>query len=357
MNIPDELLLEDLTILPMSFREYRALNEGFHNFLPGHIEQKKSHAKEVFDMIQKSYADQGGIRGNGFSSPDDMVNIPFWKLSKKDGKVNAAALYKDSGGRKRICTTTDGSIEGKRAAADIVVNDLKQQRAHLEVSGKSLSFLKKLMPITDHVHSYASAEKFHKSRGDTISRPEPDDKEVLRHPELKDHMYSRIIGGHAHTKIMLGNLGNPITESSVYDKKHELENGKDSPLSQTPFKKGDWTFDPKGHAPSQAKEHRPNWPSEYWHQLHDKVHAVLNDHKQQVVAKGLHAKPAKNGECLFYSSKQKQGYFANVDHENKKIRLITVLAPGHSRITKPTDQKIVLDHVELSENIQIIILD
>lgn len=357
MNL-DELLLEDLSIPLLSFNEYRKMNESFHNFLPNDVEKKKAHAKEVFDLVQKSYADQGGIKGSGFNSPDDMVkHMPMWKLAKRDGKVTAAALYKDTEGRKRVATSTDGSDHGKKAAGDIVVNDLKQKRAHMEVSGKSLSFLKKLMPITDHLHSYESAEKYHKSRGDVISRPAPDDKEVLRHPELKDHMYSRVIGGHAHTKVMLGTTGKSITEASVYDKDHEQANGKDSPLSQEPFKKGDWSFNPKGHAPSQAKEHRPTWKPEYWHQLHDKVHAVLGDHKKQLVAKGSHAQPVKNGECLFYSSKQKQGYFANVDHGKKEIRLITVLAPGHSRATKPTDQRIVLDHTEFPENVQLILLD
>ena len=49
-------------------------------------------------MIQKAYADQGGMHGSGFKSPEDMVkNIPMWKLSKKDGKVTSVAMYKDSG--------------------------------------------------------------------------------------------------------------------------------------------------------------------------------------------------------------------------------------------------------------------
>ncbi len=353
MTEHEELLLEDLSIKPVSFIEYRLMNEGFHNFLPSDIDKKNSHAKEVFDMVQKSYADQGGIKGSGFNSPEDMVkNIPMWKLSKKDGKVNAAALYKDTQGRKRVSTSTDGSDAGRKAAGDIIVNDLKQQRAHMEVSGKSLSFLKKLMPIKDHLHSFESAEKFHKSRGDTITRPSEDDKEVIRHPELKDHFYSRNIGGETHTKVMLGTQGNKITEATVYDKDVERENGKDSAMSPEPFKKGDWTFNPKGHAPSQAKNHRPEFTPAYWHQLHDKVHNVLQDHTKQLIKRGEMPKRVKNGECLFYSGKQQQGYFANIDHSKKEVRLITVLAKGHQRVTKPTDQKIVLDHVENNENYQ-----
>lgn len=351
----DELLLEDLSIEPLTFTEYRMLNEVYHNFLPSDVEKKKAHAKEVFDMVQKSYADRGGIKGSGFSSPEDMIkHIPMWKLAKKDGKVISASLYKDQNGRKRVAASSNGSDEGKKAAGHMMISDLKLKRAHMEVSGKSLSFLKKIADIKPHLHSYEAAEKFHKSRGDSISRPSDDDKEVARHPELKDHMYSRMIGGHLHTKVMIGHQGNRITEAKVYDKEHEQENGKDSPLGQETFKKGDWTFNPKGHAPSQAKEHRPDWKPEYWHTLHDKVHAVLNDHEQQHVDKGQFKQKVKSGEALFYSRKQKQGYFANVDHNKKEIRLITVLPPGQSRITKPTDQRIILDSVDL---LQIIYVD
>lgn len=352
----EEILLEDLSIENPSFSEYRYINEVFHNFLPSDTHKKKAHAEEIYGMLQKSYADQGGIKGTGFDSPDDMVkNIPMWKVSKKNGVVNAAALYKDTSGRKRVATTSNGTPEGRKAAGDIVMNDLKQKRAHMEISGKSLSFVKKLMDLKPHLHSFESAKKFHESRGDEITRPSDDDKEVVRHPELKEHMYSRIIGGQHHTKVMLGTMNKHITEASVYDKSEERENGKDSSLSPEPFKKGDWTFKPKGHAPSQAKERRPDWRPEYWHQLHDKVHAVLKDHTKQAVKKGELPKKAKNGEVLFYSGKQRQGYFANVDHNKKEIRLITVLPAGQSRITKPTDQKIILDHVE--EDVQIIYLD
>lgn len=207
----EEILLEDSTIEILTFTQYRELSESFHNFLPSHQDKKHAHAQEVFDLVQNSYADQGGIHGTGFASPDDMVqNLPMWKLSKRDGKVNAAALYKDSYGRKRVAISTDGTPEGRKAAGDIVMNDLKQQRAHLEVSGKSLSFLKKLMPISDHLYTFDSAQKFHAGRGETIDRPSDTDPEVLRHPDLKDNLYTRKIGSHKHTKVMLGQIGNKI---------------------------------------------------------------------------------------------------------------------------------------------------
>ena len=207
-----EKLLKDLSIdSSITFKEYLQLEESFHNFLPQHEQEKKQHAKEVFDMVQKSYASQGGIHGSGFKSPEDMIqNIPFWKLHKKDGKIHAVALYKNKNGRKRVSLATDGTDIGKTAASNIVVHDLKQQRAHMEVSGKSLSFLKKNINLKDHLHSFDSAKKFHESNNDQVARPAADDPEVVRHPELKDHMYTREIGGQLHTKVMLGYQGKTI---------------------------------------------------------------------------------------------------------------------------------------------------
>jgi hypothetical protein len=209
----DELLIEDKEIkITNTFKEYLTLNESFHNFLPQHEDKKKEHAKEVFDMIHKSYESQGGIHGSGFKSPEDMVkNIPMWKVHKKDGKIHAVALYKDKAGHKRVALGTDGSDTGKSAASNIVTSDLKQKRAHMEVSGKSLSFLKKHTNLKEHLHSFESAKKFHENNGDKIEKPEHDDPEVVRHPELKDHMYTRDIGGQKHTKVMLGYLHKNIT--------------------------------------------------------------------------------------------------------------------------------------------------
>lgn len=235
----DELLLEDFEILPITFTEYRMLNETFINLLPSHIEAKKKHAKEVFDLIHKSYESQGGIKGTGFSSPEEMINhIPMWKLHKKDGKIRSVAMYKDAEGRKRVALGTDGTDEGKKSATHVVTADLQRSRAHMEVSGKSLSFLKKHIDLNPHLHSFESAKKFHATRGDKITRPAEDDPEVVRHPEFKDHFYSRAIGGHQHTKLMLGTQGKTITEATLYTKAEEIDRGKQSSLSPRSFQEG-----------------------------------------------------------------------------------------------------------------------
>lgn len=362
MNEYEELLLEDLSIGIMSFSEFRKLNESFHNFLPSDVDKKTTHAKEVFDLIQKSYADQGGMHGSGFSSPEDMVkNIPLWKLSKKEGKVNSAALYKDSNGRKRVAVATDGTEAGKKAAGDAVMSDLKMQRAHMEISGKSLSFMKKIMPLKNYLHSYDSAEKFHASRGDTISRPEADDKEVVRHPELKDHMYSRLINGHAHTKIMLGTMDNKITEETEMSKADEIEFGKDSALKKL-HTYGNWGFDAGAHGPVRAKQRQPKWSTDDWHDLIGRGHAALTDPSKQIVKKGEpHFKLVEPCPVAIYSKSKQQMVILRVspkNNQNPKLggtTRIETIPPHKASFVSPGTHRIVIEGVEiLSENVIVI---
>lgn len=194
-----------------TFKEY--LSERFINLLPGDEEKKQEHAAHVHGMLQAAYKDQGGIHGSGFNSPDDMVKkIPMWKLHRQGGKIRAASMYKDKEGRKRVAIATDGSDEGKKAAASMMVDDLRQGRSYGEVSGKSLSFMKKHAGehLRKHVKKYSEAEDILRKGGDEI-RPVPDDDpEVTRHPEYRDHFYQRRIGNEWHTKLMVGSHGKKI---------------------------------------------------------------------------------------------------------------------------------------------------
>lgn len=186
------------------------LEERYVNLMPHHEAEKHAHAKEVFDMVHKAYEKIGGIHGNGFKDHHDMVkNIPMWKLHKKDGKIHSVALYKDKGGRKRVAVATDGSDEGKKGLGHIMKDDITRHRAYNEVSGPSLSFLKKHV---DNVHHYAMKHDEVKKHleGEEVRKPPHDDPEVHKHPELKHHFYQRKIGDHWHTKIMLGSAGKHI---------------------------------------------------------------------------------------------------------------------------------------------------
>jgi hypothetical protein len=179
------------------------LTETFINVFD--TDSKHKYANDVWDIIQSSYAKIGVIHGSGFYNKQDMINnIPFWKLAKKDGKIVAVALYKDKQSRKRIAAGTDGSDDGKRAFADIATNDLSQNRSYSELSGPSLSFVKRR--YTNDIKKYMiPPSEVENMIGDKITYPvNADDQELQTHPEFKDYFYSRIIGGQPHTKLMIG---------------------------------------------------------------------------------------------------------------------------------------------------------
>ena len=269
--ISEELLLEDLSIVPMSFLEYREFNESFHNFLPSD---------------------------------------------------------------------------------------------HMEVSGKSLSFLKKHIDITPHLHSFESAQKFHKSRGDEITRPADDDKEVVRHPELKDHMYSRMLGGHMHTKVMLGNQGKRITETTEpLTKDQEKENGKDSTLRQGVHQYKNWAFDAQLHGPSQAKERRPDMGEDDWHDLLSRAHEAITNPAKHIVTKGKHPTKVETGSAMFYSKSKQQAVIMRIAHKDPKnpklggtTRLETIL-PHKASIAKEGTQRIVIEGIDYEEGKNLFVIE
>lgn len=173
-------------------------------------EKKKAYADVVWDMIQNAYKKIGGIRGSGFSSKEDMIkNIPFWKVAKKDGKVVAVALYKDKGGRKRIASATDGTEDGKEKLEIMGRDDITRQRSYAEVSSSSLKFILRRWKGPEDITKYMILPKdAEKILGDELKYPvSDDDPEVVAHPELKKYFYQREIGGHYHTKLMIGTPG------------------------------------------------------------------------------------------------------------------------------------------------------
>lgn len=194
----------------MKFQQY--LQERFINLLPGDESEKQKHAEHVFGMLKKAYEPIGGIHGSGFKSPEDMVkNIPMWKMHHKDGKVRAVSLYKDKEGRKRVAVATDGTAEGKAGLANMMRDDLKQHRSYGELSGPSLSFLKKQLPAGEMHKHLIPREHVAKISGEEIRNPPANDAELQKHPDLKDHLYQRKIGDEWHTKVMLGTVGKKIT--------------------------------------------------------------------------------------------------------------------------------------------------
>jgi hypothetical protein len=195
----------------LTFRQF-LVQERFINLI--HNDPKKhEYADEVKSLLDKSYASVGGIHGSGFKDKNDMIkNIPMWKLKKHQGKIVAAAMYKDKGGRKAVAIATDGTDHGKRGASEIMTGDLHTGRSYGEKSSKSLSFLKKSVgaeELKKHVIPYHEVHK-HLDKNEEIRKPAHDDEEVQRHPEYKEHFYQRKIGDTWHTKLMLGKPGKKI---------------------------------------------------------------------------------------------------------------------------------------------------
>ena len=154
-------------------------------------EQMKQYAKEVWDILVKSYEYCGGMAG--MDSVEQLMNeTSMWKLVRKNNKIVAALTYSDKrGGRKACYLGTDGTEEGVQSLKKVMQEDnlLPERHAWGEYSGKAVStmFNQGAMPV----------------RAD-IAKEIMSDKEFL---EIKPDGYydTHNIGGHPHTKLMMGN--------------------------------------------------------------------------------------------------------------------------------------------------------
>lgn len=73
----------------ISYKEF--LTENFKNLFVKDKSKRLIYIDEVWDILQSSYADNGGIKGKGFSSKQDIIdNIPFWKLFTRNNKILVA---------------------------------------------------------------------------------------------------------------------------------------------------------------------------------------------------------------------------------------------------------------------------
>jgi hypothetical protein len=189
------------------------LSEGYKNLFAS--QEKEKYAKEAFEQLTAAYSKVGGLIGKGFKNQQDFIdNIPFWKLKlSASGKIIAAAYYRDKGGRKRVAVSTDGSVAGRTALADILVSDLTQGRSFAEQSGPSLGFLVKMVGY-DVIKKYAIPfEKFVELSGSkSIIRASETDPEIMKHHELKTFFFQRKIGDSWHTKIAIGTPLNKLTK-------------------------------------------------------------------------------------------------------------------------------------------------
>lgn len=145
------------------------------------------HIDEIWILLQNAYKDLHG----GFAtanSKEDLINkTSLTKIVRKNGKIIAVRLYKDSSGRKSIAGATDGTQAGKDAFYKMIDEDILQKRAWGEVSGKMEFIMAKRggIPIPN-----IYAKKLLKK--DIISL-NPD-----------GYHYTRLINGDPHEKIIFG---------------------------------------------------------------------------------------------------------------------------------------------------------
>ena len=168
--------------------------------LIGDDPKKAEYVDQVWDILQTSYASQGGIKGNGFGSKEDMIaKIPFWKIFRRGDKVKVVMMYKDKGGRKKVATGTDGDkTDSIPMLAKMLRDEYLQGRAYGEVSGKMLNFLKK---------------QFSEDELDQIFIPAEKAQEILPEIELipgEKYAYLHQFGDEKIEKVMLGTPGKKI---------------------------------------------------------------------------------------------------------------------------------------------------
>lgn len=149
--------------------------------------QKLKYADEVWDILQKSYANVEGGFGTASSIEELIEKSSLWKLVTRDGRVTAVAIYRDQLGRKSIASGTDGSRQGKADYMMIKNADVKLRRAWAEVSGAPEALMKR-------TGLKALPSKF---------APVLTGKEILEYNDDGYH-YTRLIGGQPHEKVIYG---------------------------------------------------------------------------------------------------------------------------------------------------------
>jgi hypothetical protein len=181
------------------------LTERFFNAI--NTNDKTKYAQVIWDMIQRSYAEIGGIHGSGFNNIEDMINSNYmFKVGLSAGTPVMATIYKNKdGSRKKVAMGTDGSEEGLAMAKQTLKAELSTGRAYGEFSGAVFGAAKKLYPPDVLKPMLVPAANVAAMIGKRI---EPGAGSDMRTTGANDpyeaYYYQRIIGGEMHTKVAYG---------------------------------------------------------------------------------------------------------------------------------------------------------
>lgn len=184
----------------------------FEHYVTAFVEdEKEQYLDAVWDILQKSYASIGGLKG--LSKPEDLLdkNIMF-KLVRKNNRIVACNIYNTKqGGRKLVAGGTDGSDIGKEAFYKMCAEEVKrlERNSWAEVSGSMEGvFLFKLdaTPIPVDV-----ARRILSDKGKDIISVDPD-----------GFHYVREIDGIPMEKIMFGNVPERYRNTEDWESKSKV---------------------------------------------------------------------------------------------------------------------------------------
>lgn len=160
-------------------------------------QQIEPYLDSIWDILQLTYEPIGGFL-TASSKEELLGKIDFAKLVRRDGKIVAAAVYKDKNGRKLIGAGYDGSQQGKVDILKTYLEDIKQARAWGEYSGRLETTMLKYggVPIPNKFAEYILQKP--------IKSLNPD-----------GYHYTREIGGEYHEKIIIGKLDLKLPNQNV----------------------------------------------------------------------------------------------------------------------------------------------
>lgn len=180
------------------FKGFDKINESVYNLFERDIEVKKKYSQQVWDMLQKAYESQDGIKGNGFKDIEDMLNIPFWKLNIINEEVLTVFMYKF---KKE--TEDDGYL---RKLVALAINNNQKDIARVKMKNTMrLEFSRSILEVSGLLHSYM-IRNFPIECGQYAITT---DEVVLILPNdniktIDGYKYERKIGGEYHEKMMYG---------------------------------------------------------------------------------------------------------------------------------------------------------
>lgn len=197
-----------------SFSQFRNLDENFKNFIG--VESKPDReiwADRVWELLQRTYAKIGGIKGNGFESKEAMINdIPFWKIFTRGENLLVAILYKEKAGRKSVAVATDRSPEAKAILTDVFRSGFKVSWG--ERSGGVLDFMLTKISLDVIRPFLLTPEQARVLLGvetqaitpSLLSKLERHDQTTYKKYQdiIGDYFYARVIGDKYYLKVALG---------------------------------------------------------------------------------------------------------------------------------------------------------